>query len=304
MPSDHHPAHDVAPNAAAPSATALNAVANALAIDPTRTVRDTPNGFTWWIAPGLRQHVQVEAGPPSATPWLRIETPVLRGADPQAIAPLLIALHHHARGAAVLHAPDSGDVALVTRAPLPGPLCRTHASRCSRARLTRPTSSHPSSWPRSCSGSSGSVTRHQEPIEPSVRDCPPALAQPEVRCASAEARRDMNHERVRWIRSTAGTDFAVTRHCQGPSRALRPRGNGGGDTATGVGRPLSDRPVHLSTALARNRRCDGRSQSLEFLGTGVTATLEVAHSAFLTITAMTLIVVAGTRGRLRYTWHG
>jgi len=128
MPSDHVPGPATAPNAAAPSATALNAVARALEIDPTRTVRDAPNAFTWWIAPGLRQRVQVEAGPPSATPWLRIETPVLHGADPQAIARLLIALHYYARGAAVLHAPDSGNVALVTRAPLPGPLIEHRAA--------------------------------------------------------------------------------------------------------------------------------------------------------------------------------
>ncbi len=122
MPSNHDAAHDVAPNAAAPNAVALNAVARALEIDPARTVRDTPNAFTWWIAPGLRQHVQVEAGPPSGSPWLRIDTPVWRGADPHAITPLLEGLRHHARGAAVRHAPNSGNVTLVTRAPLPRPI--------------------------------------------------------------------------------------------------------------------------------------------------------------------------------------
>ncbi len=125
MPSNHTPTHAIAqnaiaPKAIAPNAVALNAVARALEIDPARAVRDAPNGFTWWIAPGLRQRVQVEAGPHSGTPWLRIETPVWRGADPQEIASLLVALRHYARGAAVLHAPDSGDVALVTRVPLPG----------------------------------------------------------------------------------------------------------------------------------------------------------------------------------------
>ena len=121
MPSDHHPAH-AAPNTAAPNTLALNAVAHALEIDPTRAVRDTPNAFTWWIAPGLRQRVQVEEGPLGDTPWLRIDTPVWRDADPHAITPLLEELRHHARGAAVRHAPNTGDVTLVTRAPLPRPI--------------------------------------------------------------------------------------------------------------------------------------------------------------------------------------
>jgi hypothetical protein len=99
--------------------TALSAVAEALEIGQSRAVREAPNAFTWWIAPGLRQRVAVETGPPHGTPWLRIETPIWRGADPEAIAPLLDALRRHGRGAAVQHQPGSGDVALVTRAPLP-----------------------------------------------------------------------------------------------------------------------------------------------------------------------------------------
>ena len=67
MPSDHEPAH-AAPNTAAPNTLALNAAARALEIDPTRAVRDTPNAFTWWIAPGLRQRVQVEEGPLARRP--------------------------------------------------------------------------------------------------------------------------------------------------------------------------------------------------------------------------------------------
>jgi hypothetical protein len=102
------------------SVASLNAVARSLEIEPVRAVRDAPNGFTWWIAPGMRQRVRVQAGPPLGTLWLRIETPVWRGADPARIEPLLDALRQHARGAAVVHAPGSGDVTLVTRVPLPG----------------------------------------------------------------------------------------------------------------------------------------------------------------------------------------
>jgi hypothetical protein len=110
------------------TSAALNAVAQALQIAETRAVRDAPNGFTWWMAPGLRQRVRVEVGPPDGTLWLRIETPVWSGADTQAIAPLLAALGQHARGAAVVHAPASGDVALVTRAPLPSHLLEARAT--------------------------------------------------------------------------------------------------------------------------------------------------------------------------------
>jgi hypothetical protein len=97
---------------------ALYGVARTLEIERERRVQDTPDGFTWWIAPGLHQRVQVEDDVAGCTPWLRITTPVWRGADPQAIAPLLDELRQHARGAAVRHDPRCGDVALVTRAPL------------------------------------------------------------------------------------------------------------------------------------------------------------------------------------------
>jgi len=106
---------DIDPASVAP----LNALGRALEIDQTRGVRDAPNGFTWWLAPGLRQRVRIEPGPPLGTRWLRIETPVWRGADPDRVEPLLDALRQHARGAAVMHAPGSGDVLLVSRAPLP-----------------------------------------------------------------------------------------------------------------------------------------------------------------------------------------
>jgi hypothetical protein len=108
--------------------TALNAFARALEIEHDRAVRDAPNGFCWWVCAGLRQRVRVEAGPPHGTPWLRIETPIWRGADPQAVAPLLDALAQHARGAAVQHEPESGEVALVTRAPLPSHLVEARAA--------------------------------------------------------------------------------------------------------------------------------------------------------------------------------
>lgn len=101
------------------AAPALDAVVHALAIEPTRVVGDAPNGFTWWLAPGLRQHVRVEAGAPGRPAWLRLETPVWRGADPTAVAPLVAELGRHARGTAVRHAPGSGELTLVTRAPLP-----------------------------------------------------------------------------------------------------------------------------------------------------------------------------------------
>jgi hypothetical protein len=109
------------------SVAALNAVAHALEIDQTRAVRHATNGYTWWIAPGLRQRVTVETGPPHGTRWLRIETPVWRRADPATIAPLLDALRRHARGAAVLHAPKSGNTSLVTRFPLPASATATRA---------------------------------------------------------------------------------------------------------------------------------------------------------------------------------
>ena len=98
---------------------ALNAVAHALEIDQTRAARHADNGYTWWIAPGLRQRVSVETRTPHGTRCLRIETPIWHHADPDAIAPLLEALCQHARGAAVLHAPESGIVSLVSRVPLP-----------------------------------------------------------------------------------------------------------------------------------------------------------------------------------------
>ena len=109
------------------SVAALNAVAHALEIDQTRAARHATNGYTWWIAPGLRQRVSVETGPPHGTRWLRIETPVWRRADPATIAPLLDALRRHARGAAVLHAPKSGNASLVTRFPLPASATATRA---------------------------------------------------------------------------------------------------------------------------------------------------------------------------------
>jgi hypothetical protein len=108
--------------------TALAAVAEALQIGRSRAVPDGPNAFVWWIGPGMRQRVSVESGPPDDTPWLRIETPVWRGADPDAIAPLLYQLCRHGHGSGVLHEPDSGDVALVTRAPLPRHLVAVRAA--------------------------------------------------------------------------------------------------------------------------------------------------------------------------------
>lgn len=60
---------------------ALYGVARTLEIERERRV-ETPDGFTWWIAPGLGE------------------------------------LRQHARGAAVRHVPQTGDVELVTRAPL------------------------------------------------------------------------------------------------------------------------------------------------------------------------------------------
>jgi hypothetical protein len=108
--------------------SALTAVARALEITDTHAARDAPNGFTWWIAPGLRQQVRIEAGAPDGMRWLRIETPLWSGADPLAIAPLLDALRQYARGAAVLHAPDSGDVTLVSRVPLPDPVVEARAA--------------------------------------------------------------------------------------------------------------------------------------------------------------------------------
>jgi hypothetical protein len=107
---------------------ALYGVARTLEIERERRVQDTPDGFTWWIAPGLHQRVQVEDDVPGCTPWLRITTPVWRGADAQAIAPLLGELRQHARGAAVRHDPQTGDVALVTRAPLAIDRALHHAS--------------------------------------------------------------------------------------------------------------------------------------------------------------------------------
>lgn len=97
---------------------ALYGVARTLEIERERRAHETPDGFSWWIAPGLHQRVQVEDDVAGCTPWLRITTPVWRGADSQAIAPLLGELHQHARGAAVRHDLRSGDVGLVTRAPL------------------------------------------------------------------------------------------------------------------------------------------------------------------------------------------
>jgi len=98
---------------------ALNAVAHALEIDPARATRHADNGFTWWIAPGLRQRVSVESTPSQSAHFLRIETPIWEHADTDAIAPLLEALWQHARGAAVLHEPENGSVSLVSRVPLP-----------------------------------------------------------------------------------------------------------------------------------------------------------------------------------------
>ena len=101
------------------SVAVLNAVDHALEIDQTRAARHAEYGYTWWIAPGLRQLVSVETSAPDGARCLRIETPVWKRADAGAIAPLLEALRQHTRGAAVLHAPESGTVSLVSRLPLP-----------------------------------------------------------------------------------------------------------------------------------------------------------------------------------------
>jgi hypothetical protein len=51
---------------------ALYGVARTLEIERERRVQDTPDGFTWWIAPGLHQRVQVEDDVAGCTPRLRI----------------------------------------------------------------------------------------------------------------------------------------------------------------------------------------------------------------------------------------
>lgn len=77
------------PNHDPTAIAALDAVAHTLEIDPPRAARHADNGYTWWIAPGLRQRVSVEMSAPHGTRCLRIETPIWHHPDADAIAPLL-----------------------------------------------------------------------------------------------------------------------------------------------------------------------------------------------------------------------